>query len=400
MGNGKYTGVRAASEKTIEITFAYRGERCRERLPLAPTATGLKRASQHRAAILEAIRNGSFSYRETFPDSPAWKKFVEVKGEVQTLNTYFDAWLDKKKKEVKASTYVGYNDTIRTHLSPTLGTIAIADLRRFNIVEMIGKWDVTPKTVRNRLSVLRSALADAVQDDLIQISPMYGWEWRAPNKKGKVKEHVEPFSATEQAAILKHLTGQDYNLFKFLFWTGLRTSEVVGLDWTDIDWQEGEIHVSRALTRAAIQAVGFDEGTKTEAGDRRVKILAPAMAVLIGQKQHTYMANEAIFHNPRTGERWRGTNPIWDRWKRTLQLAKVKYRNPYQTRHTYASMMLTAGESERWVADQMGHSDVGMINRTYGKWIKSAQPDAGSKAVALFAPQKEAEKNTPTSIKK
>ena len=125
----------------------------------------------------------------------------------------------------------------------------------------------------------------------------------------------------------------------------------------------------------------MDEGTKTDSGDRRVKILKPAMTVLLEQKQHTYIANDAIFHNPRTGERWRGADPIWDRWKRTLQLAKVKYRNPYQTRHTYASMMLTAGESDRWVAAQMGHSDVGMINQIYGKWIADAKPDA-NKAVA------------------
>jgi integrase len=72
-----------------------------------------------------------------------------------------------------------------------------------------------------------------------------------------------------------------------------------------------------------------------------------------------------------------------------MKLAKVKYRNPYQTRHTYASMMLTAGESDRWVAAQMGHTDTGMINRIYGKWIVDAQPDAGSKAVELFAKKQE-----------
>ena len=54
-------------------------------------------------------------------------------------------------------------------------------------------------------------------------------------------------------------------------------------------------------------------------------------------------------------------------------------------------MMLTAGESDRWVASQMGHTDVSMINRVYGKWISDARPDAGSKAVALFSMEKKAE---------
>jgi len=47
-------------------------------------------------------------------------------------------------------------------------------------------------------------------------------------------------------------------------------------------------------------------------------------------------------------------------------------------------MMLTAGESPVWLAQQMGHSDFTMIARTYGRWIPDAVPDAGGKAEALF----------------
>ncbi len=63
----------------------------------------------------------------------------------------------------------------------------------------------------------------------------------------------------------------------------------------------------------------------------------------------------------------------------------MRYRRPYQTRHTYASMMLTAGESPVWVAQQMGHSDWAMIARIYGRWVRDAVPDAGAKAVEMFA---------------
>jgi integrase len=57
-------------------------------------------------------------------------------------------------------------------------------------------------------------------------------------------------------------------------------------------------------------------------------------------------------------------------------------------------MMLTAGESPIWVAQQMGLSDTGMIFKIYGRWIPDAAPDAGGKAVAMFsrAPEKKAAK--------
>jgi integrase len=62
----------------------------------------------------------------------------------------------------------------------------------------------------------------------------------------------------------------------------------------------------------------------------------------------------------------------------------VRYRNPYQTRHTYASMMLSAGEHPMWVAQQMGHSDWGMIRKVYGRFLPDADPNVGSRAERVY----------------
>ncbi len=59
-------------------------------------------------------------------------------------------------------------------------------------------------------------------------------------------------------------------------------------------------------------------------------------------------------------------------------------RRPYQTRHTYASMMLSAGEHPMWVAKQMGHTDWTMTSRVYGRWMPTNDDDAGGKAVTSF----------------
>jgi integrase len=61
---------------------------------------------------------------------------------------------------------------------------------------------------------------------------------------------------------------------------------------------------------------------------------------------------------------------------------KVRYRNPYQTRHTYASTLLQAGEVPQW---EMGHKDWTFTLRTYWRWIPDNAPDAGNKAVALWS---------------
>jgi len=96
------------------------------------------------------------------------------------------------------------------------------------------------------------------------------------------------------------------------------------------------------------------------------------------------MAGGPVFVSPHTGKKWQGDSYIRYEWMKLIEHAGVKYRNPYQTRHTYARMMLSAGEHPMWLADQMGHSDWTMIAKVYGKWMPDANLTAGSKAVALF----------------
>jgi integrase len=162
----------------------------------------------------------------------------------------------------------------------------------------------------------------------------------------------------------------------------LRTSELVALHWGDIDWIHGTVRVWRAVTQAATTP----EEPKTRSGNRFVKLLAPAIEALMAQKEHSFLADNEVFLNPLHGKPWDGDAPIRKlAWIPALKKAGLRYRNPYQTRHTYASMMLTAGESPIWLAQQMGHSDTSMIFRNYGRWIKTENDAAGDKAVAMFS---------------
>jgi integrase len=100
---------------------------------------------------------------------------------------------------------------------------------------------------------------------------------------------------------------------------------------------------------------GGAEISKTAAGRRAVKLLGPALAALKAQKGHTFSAGDEVFQNPRTLKRWAGDGPIRKTmWGHAVKKAGVRYRRPYQTRHTYASMMLSASEHPMWVAQQIG----------------------------------------------
>lgn len=377
----EYDGVRKGSESTIEIDFYYAGQRCKERIKLQPTPANMKRASQHRAAILLAISNGTFDYLTTFPNSKKAKQFAKSPEAVgKTMADFLGEWLDEKVNKYKASTWDDYRKIVNNTLIPKIGSIQLTEFRRVDAKDLVRPMKCSNKRIANILTVLRSALDDAVEDELIDANPIKDFSYE--NQEAPATESdVDPFSKEEQALILEHCSGQVQNLFRFLFWTGLRTSEVVALDWSDIDFERGVITVSKAWTEVATEA----EVPKTDAGRREVKILPPALQALNAQKPHTLLGKAEVFQNPTTRKRWSGDQVLRKGyWQPALVTAGVRYRRPYQTRHTYASMMLSAGEHPMWVARQMGHSSWMMISRIYGKWMPDAMPDAGSKASQLF----------------
>jgi len=372
------TGVRKASQSSIEITFTYKGRRCRERIALKPTSTNLKRAANHRGAVLDAIDKDTFDYAATFPDSPRAQQFSARPG---SLEDYFQSWLKEKKTQLKNSTWRDYDKTANL-LTESLGDLDLTEINRPRIKDFCVTRKCSNKRLANILSVLRVALQDAVDDELIVVNPLYGWSYKRKEAPRSVND-VDPFSIDEQDAILNALPDQGRNLIQFALWTGMRTSELVALEWGDIDWQRNVIVVTRAITQASTEA----ETTKTDSGNREVKLLPPALSALKAQKTHSLLhPSGRVFLNPRTEKPWTGDQAIRKTlWIHALKKAGVRYRRPYQTRHTFASMMLSASEHPAWIAKQMGHSDLKMIFKVYAKWMPDANPDAGMAAVKMFS---------------
>lgn len=375
-------GVRPGSESTIVISFVYKGVECRERIKLPPTKPNLKQAELIRSEVLLAIARGTFSYERVFPDSPRAAKFAEFKAESQLVSDYLEAWLARQKNLLKASTVDGYRKIICYHLIPKFGKKKLAELTRTEFRTWLEGMDCGNKRLKNIQSVARKAFEDAVQDEppLMEKNPLHGWTYT--KKEGpKEEDDVDPFDQQEQAAIIAALPAQAANMIQFAFWSGLRTSELVALDWSDVDWQKGVVMIRRALTTTA----EAPEDTKTKSSRRSVKLNAPAIDALQAQKPHTFLAGNEVFQDPRNLARWAGDSPIRIVWTRALKAAKVRYRKPYQTRHTFASMMLSAGEHPMWVARQMGHANQTTTIRVYARWMPSADPEAGGKAVEKFA---------------
>lgn len=381
-GRASAPGVRSVSPVSIQIDFYFRGVRCKERLKLPPTQANQKYAANLKAQILVDIARGTFDYAKYFPNSKKARMLSRTPGAAVTIEASLTQWLRGMKSVLEHTTFRDYQLAIDRVWVPAFGQLRLTELTRGMLKEWVSEQTCGLKRIRNLLLPIRGAYALALDDELITSNPFVGW---TPKKIEPPKEEddIDPFTQVEVDAILANCDGQIRNLFQFAFWTGLRTSELIALRWEDIDLHNKMVSVRRAMVRKQIKA------PKTKAGRRTVQLLQPALDALLAQRQHTQLAGNEVFHNPRTGEAWLHDGPIRKTaWQPALKRAEVRYRYPYQTRHTFASTLLSAGENPVWVASMMGHKDWAMIIKVYGRWIPSIAPDAGDKVAALWATSK------------
>lgn len=371
---GNRLGIRITSASSIQIDFSYKGIRCREKLRLKPTKANLAYAERKRGEILNAIERGTFVYTDFFPNSARAARLSPL-GYSRTVGEALDLYLTSAMTELQRSTYLDYRNSVINILQPTFGDIPLGQITRAEIKAWAAGLNVTKKRISNILLPLRAVLTDAMADNIIATNPLYGWTPKV-KKTGQAESKVKPFSLDEIRSILDAASGETRNLLEFGFWTGLRTSELIAVRWEDIEGSN--LHVRRAKVAGEIKP------PKTKSGIRDVKLLTPAQDALQRQKEKTYLMQEWIFLAP-DGKPWRGDGQLRNVWTKILKKADVEYRNPYQMRHTYASLLCSAGENLHWIANQMGHSDTSMVGRVYGKWIPDADPFAGSKAEALWA---------------
>ncbi len=217
---------------------------------------------------------------------------------------------------------------------------------------------------------MRSALDEAVTDGVLQINPVSLVTASRYQEKKSTSESeyiVDPMSPDETNSIYQSCRYSEWvNTFRFAFNTGVRPSELCALRWVGIDFVSNTAHVQNA------SVVGVIKGTKTKAGTRKVELNDEALRSLQEQKQHTFMRSEYIFSDPKTGKPWASADAIRKKaWVPVLKKAGIRYRNPYQTRHTFATRHISQGVNLFWLAGQMGHKGPEMLFRHYGSYLQS-----------------------------
>ncbi len=231
MGSPGQSGIRPVSQGSIEITFHYRGKRCRERLKLPPPARNLRYCENLLGQIKIEIEKGTFDYAIHFPNSKRARQVATRPVALDNLQQVLTRWLAQKEPELEHSSLIGYRRIVENILVPRCGSIALRDFDRIALKELVATFDesTSAKRINNVLGPLRGALDEAVADDLIPSNPLDGFRVKR-RAKANAREEVDPFTPEEVQAILAACReDQVRNYCQFNFATGLRTSEMIGL---------------------------------------------------------------------------------------------------------------------------------------------------------------------------
>ncbi|HHT2326339.1 TPA: Arm DNA-binding domain-containing protein [Enterobacter hormaechei] len=354
--------------ETINITFTYKGVKCREPLSnLDVTPKNIKYAERTLGEIYNKIERGTFVYAEYFPRSTRLKIFGNAAAG-KTVKMYLDEYLVIcETRKLSPSTIGGYKKC-RSALS-SLHMFPASELTPAALKTWIQSQKTTLKTIRNQLSFMRSALDEAVTDGVLQINPVSlvtASRYQSDKSEAESSYVVDPLSPAEVDALLSAAGNKQWeNLFRFAIQTGLRSSELCALRWRDIDFVSRTAHVQNA------SVVGIIKGTKTKAGTRKVELTEEALKALASQKLFTFMKGEMIFEDPKSNKPWASADAIRKKaWVPILRKAGIRYRNPYQTRHTFATSHISRGVNLFWLAGQMGHKGPEMLFRHYGTYLK------------------------------
>lgn len=359
------------------------GMECRETLSIEATPGNIRYATRLRAEVLNAIERRTFKYHEFFPNSPRARLFGPIPSR-KTVGDLLHAYLKRAEATLSPSTVRGYREVCKAHLFPQFEKTLLLELVPGELRDWLAGLRLTTKRVRNILTPSRNVLDEAVADELIEFNPLdrIKLEKVLARESRKSEYDPDPFSIDEILAILNACDGQEQNFWKCAFGSGLRTSEMISLEWAHLDFVHYRICVRKA------QVEGVVKEPKTAAGERDIDMLRAAFEALNAQKHYTFLAGARVFLDPRYDNPWVGDRPLYFRWGRILRRAGVRYRNPYQTRHTFASTLLACGVPSLYVAKQMGHRNTEMVNRHYGRWIEQGcDPEVRGKISSIFRPR-------------
>lgn len=306
------------------------------------------------------------------------KRGEKTTGGNMTVARWFDEWMElyKEPTGLTPKSLGMYREKFAGYINPEIGRMKLKDVRDVHLQRILNKQaGMSYSHVTKLRAVMQQMFARARKSRLIPFDPAEDLELPRTEKNTR-----RSLTDAERAAFLAvEPTVKGGILYFTMLYTGMRPGELAGLQWRDVDFVRGEIHVSRALESGTWNTL---KDPKTASGDRTIPlrpVLADRLRAL-RDAEPDFSPLAPVFKN-QAGNMHSATTMrrLWDSILRAMDihLGAELYRNqivstrlapdlmPYCLRHTFCTDLQDAGVPINIAKELMGHSDIATTANIY-----------------------------------
>lgn len=240
---------------------------------------------------------------------------------------------------------------------------------------------LSDKTIQNYHRLISSILSTAVQWQIITSNPCE--RIKPPRVVQTEAQYLDDVETVKLLEYLEEAEPQFRTAIILLLYTGMRRAELCGLEWKDVDFNNGLLHIERNSLYLPGRGV-FTDTTKNSSSQRVVKLPAGAVELL---KAHKAWQNEERL---KLGDQWHNCDRIFTRWdgepmrpdtitNQFREFVKAHDLPPvhlHSLRHTNATLMIAGGMNLTTVAKRLGHANTNTTTKIYAHAIKTAEEAA------------------------
>ena len=346
----------------LRLCWSYLGERYYLYIGLPDSKLNRANAAEPLARRIEGdIATGNFD-----PTLKKYKPAQRRKFEQTSVTELFEGFVQFKAKLISDRTLDKYRATLK-HLRDFFcdkpAILVGGSGLSIKFAEYLPK-KVSPVAAKTYLTLVSACWDWGLKNGYVESNP---WTDLVSSVKVPPKQPPKPFSLEEIGAITQAFRIDRYYSYyvdyvEFLFGTGCRTSEAIGLRWKHLADDCSTVWIGETLSR------GVRKSTKTNKA-RVVTLTSKLQAMLLARKQKDAKPDDLVFTTPR-GNALDDHNFRNRAWKPILTKLEIDYRRPYSTRHTLISHALDLGMNPVMVAQLTGH-DVQVLYQNYAGNVNS-----------------------------
>ena len=320
--------------------------------------------------------------------------------ERQTVNDLYSQWeIYGLSENLRESTRQDYIFLAKRYVLPVLGKMRLVDVDTNTIDRWIYGMKKKGYSAQTRKKARQNAFSIfkyGIKQRIILINPVAGSV--VPNKDEDLKTQVKkPLNKVEWMDYLDAFRKTDLDTFVHVgALLGLRRSEIIGLNWSDVDFDEKYLHVRRSAREVTVRRPDGSSSTSLVLNDPKTmhsrrklvmnQVLIDALKrQLIRQKEAKLAAGSAwtdtgAVFTTSIGTRLYPSN-VFKRYKKLTESLGLRYVRIHDLRHTVAVLLLDDEIPLESVSRLLGHSSLSITMDIYARNVQSVA-DRGAKGMA------------------